>query len=110
MLAVLIPTTVFLTYYTACAHYVGSMVIEVRGNLYWPTLSEYTFLPWPKASTGAGFLMVAPLSQSDVQYYNYIIRFGVLIVMTFLFWIVDVWLAWKILPNQFTNKPIIHGD
>ena len=109
ILAVLIPITILLTYYTACAHYVGSKVLEDEGNLYWPTLSEYTFLPWPKAPT-AGFLMLAPLNQSDVQYYNYIIKSGVLIALTFLFWIVDAWLAWKIIRNQFLNKAIIHGD
>ena len=109
LLAVLIPITVFLTYYTACAHYVGSMVIEYGGELHWPTLSEYTFLPWPKASI-TGLTALAPLSQTDVQYYNYIIKSGVLIALTFLFWIVDAWLAWKILRNQFLNKLIIHGD
>ena len=99
MLAVLIPITVFLTYYTSCAHYVGSKVREYGGELYWPTLSEYTFLPWPKAST-AGFTMLAPLSQTDVQYYNYIIKSGVLIALTILFWIVDAWLVWKIFEKS----------
>ena len=109
MLAVLIPITVFLTYYTECAHYVGSQVSEHGGELYWPTLSEYTFLPWPEAPT-AGFLMPGPLSQTDVLYYNYIIRSGVLIALTFLFWIVDVWLALRIMINHFACKQIIHND
>jgi hypothetical protein len=109
MLAVLIPITAFLTYYTVCAHYVASHVIEHGGDLYWPTLSEYTFLPWPKAST-AGFMMLAPLSQTEVQYYNYIIRSGVLIALTFLFWIVDLWLALRIMRNHFAGKQIIHND
>jgi hypothetical protein len=108
MLAVLIPITVFLTYYTACAHYVGSKVIEHDGELYWPTTSKYTFLPWPKAPT-AGFTMLAPLSQTDVQYYNYIIRSGVLIALTSLFWIVDVWLAWRIMRKRFTDKQVAHN-
>ena len=105
ILAVLIPITIFLTYYTACAHYVGAHVIEDDGNLYWPTLSEYTFLPWPEVPT-AGFLMLAQLSQADVQYYNYVIRSGVLIALTFLFWIADFWLAWRIVRNYFKSKQL----
>ena len=108
ILAVLIPITVFLTYYTACAHYVGSKVIEYDGELYWPTLSEYAFLPWPKAPT-AGFTALAQLSQTDAQYYNYIIKSGVLIALTSLFWIVDVWLVWRIMRNHFTNEQIAHN-
>jgi hypothetical protein len=109
LIAVLIPITAFLTYYTARAHHVASKVIEYGGNLYWPTLSEYTFLPWPKASIW-GFTALAPLSQTDVQYYNYIIKSGVLIALTFLFWIGDAWVAWGLMRNQFTNKQITHND
>jgi hypothetical protein len=99
MLAVLIPITVFLTYYTACIHYVGSKVVEYNGELHWPTHSEYTFLPWPKTSI-AGFTMLAPLSQTDIQYYNYIIKSGVLIALTFVIWIVDAWLTLKIFEKS----------
>jgi hypothetical protein len=105
MLAVLILITVFLTYYTACAHYVGSLIIEYGGKLYWPTLSDFTFLPWPKAST-EGFTALAQLNQTDVQYYTYIIKSRVLIALTFMFWIVDVWLAWRIIRNHLKNKQL----
>ena len=109
MLAILIPITAFLTYYTACAYFVASKVIEYGGNLYWPTLSEYTFLPWPKASIW-GLAALAPLNQIDVQYYSYIIKSGVLIALTCLFWIGDLWVAWRIMSKHFTNKQITHND
>jgi len=109
MLAVLIPITAFLTYYTACSHYVASYVGEFYGILWWPTIG-YAFLPWPKTATGLVSQMTVPLSQADAQYYNYIIRSGVLIVLTAILWISLSWMVWRIRKKQFTNTQITHSD
>ena len=103
VLAVLISISAVLTFYTACAHYVASYVGEYDGNFYWPT-TGYTFFPWPKTSTGIVIQIMVPLGQPDLQYYEYIIKPGVLIIMTLLFWIVVAWMVWKIRKSAHQNN------
>ncbi len=101
-LGVLISAAIVLTIYTACAHMVALAVHEIDGVALWPT-PGYTFLPWPTTPAGRIVIqMTVPLNQTDLLYYQYIIRSGVLIALTFLLWIAVVW---KVLKFRKTRLP-----
>ena len=95
-LVLLFIVSVFLTVYTASAHYVASSVYEIEEHLFWPnTLGGY-FIPWPYLPSGIAGMMLTPLNQIDIQYYTYVIRSGVLIWVTVAFWVLFFWQLWKI--------------
>jgi hypothetical protein len=71
--------------YTAWVYSVAIHVFEDHGALYWPT-PGYSFLPWPSTPTGIVIQVLWPLSQSDIQYYQYVIQSGALIILTVLLW------------------------
>jgi len=102
-LAILLLAALVLTAYTASAHLVASHIGEDNGTLYWPT-PGYTFLPWPTTPTGIVISVVVFLNQTDLLYYQYIIKSGVLIVLTLLAWVVAFWKMWKyskkLIPTQ----------
>lgn len=74
------------TVYTAWAHIVALHVFKDHGALYWPT-PGYSFLPLPSTPTGIVAQVIWPLSQSDIQYYQYLIQSGALIIITVLLWL-----------------------
>jgi len=94
-IAILIILALVLTIYTSSAHFIASYVHENRGVLSWPT-PGYNFLPWPSSPTGIVIQILVPLNQTDLQYYNYIIQSGVLIVLTIIMWIVVLWRVKKL--------------
>jgi hypothetical protein len=73
------------TVYTAWAHSVALHVFEYHGALYWPT-PGYSLLPFPSTPTGIVNQVIWPLSQSDFQYYQYLIQSWALIILTVLLW------------------------
>jgi hypothetical protein len=89
-LAILLLVAIVLTAYTASAHLVASHIGEDFGTLYWPT-PGYTFLPWPTTPTGFVIQVVVFLNQTDLLYYQYIIKSGVLIVLTLFAWVAVFW-------------------
>jgi hypothetical protein len=90
VLAVLFSIAMVISVYSFSAHYVASHVYEFEGTLKWPT-PGYTFLPWPKTPTGIVITMVVPMNQPDIQYYQFIIQSGLLVVLTILSWIAVLW-------------------
>ena len=95
VLTLLILISVFVTVYTFSAHFVALSVHEFEGALFWPT-PGYTFLLWPTIPSGIVSQIIVPLNQEDLQYYRYIIRSGILIALTFLFWAIVFWKAWRL--------------
>lgn len=73
ILAILISIAMVISVYSISAYYVASHVHEYGGTLIWPT-PGYTFLPWPKIPTGLVVLIIGPVSQTDIQYYRYVIQ------------------------------------
>jgi hypothetical protein len=90
VLAAITSIATLATVYTAWAHYVAFHVFMDHGTLYWPT-PGYSFLPWPSTPTGIVIQVIWPLSQSDIQYYRYVIQTGALIVLTLLLWFGVFW-------------------
>jgi hypothetical protein len=74
------------TVYTVWAHIVALHVFEHHGALYWPT-PGYSFLPVPSTPTGIVVQVIWPLNVSDIQYYQYVIQTGALIIITVLLWL-----------------------
>jgi hypothetical protein len=74
------------TVYAAWAYSVAIHVFEDQGALYWPT-PGYSFLHCPSTPTGIVAQVIWPLSQSDIQYYQYVIQSGALIILTVLLWL-----------------------
>ena len=101
-LAVLISLAIVLSLYTALAHIVASYIYEHNSTLYWPTPS-YTFLPWPTIPTGLVSQMTVPLNQTDLQYYQYIIKSGILIALTLLLWVIIFWKVWRLRASHNLN-------
>jgi hypothetical protein len=97
VLAAMASIAVLATVYTVWAHIVALHVFEDRGALYWPT-PGYSFLPMPSTPTGIVAQVVWPLSQSDIQYYQYVIQSGLLIVLTVLLWL-GVFLEYTEIPK-----------
>jgi hypothetical protein len=85
VLAALTSIAALATVYASWAHSVALHVFEDHGALYWPT-PGYSFLPWPSTPTGIVAQVIWPLSQSDIQYYQYVIQSGVLIILAVLLW------------------------
>jgi hypothetical protein len=94
-LALLFIVTIFLSVYTASAHYVASFVYEIEGHLFWPNTLGGSFTPWPYLPSGIAGQMLTHLNQIDTQYYTYVIRSGVLIYVTFVLWVIVLWQFWK---------------
>jgi hypothetical protein len=94
ILAAITSITTLATVYTAWAYSVALYVFEYHGALYWPT-PGYSFLPWPSTPTGIVNQVIWPLSQSDIQYYQYMIQSGALIILSVLLWLGVFWSAWK---------------
>jgi hypothetical protein len=91
ILIILISTSLFLTVYTASAYYVASHISEAYGKLWWPNTVVGTFYPWPNVPTGiAGQMVTEIVDQINIQYYNYIIKSGILIVLTLLMWFITL--------------------
>lgn len=86
VLAAITSIAVLATVYTAWAYSVALHVFKEHGALYWPT-PGYSFLPLPSTPTGIVAQVIWPLSVSDIQYYQYVIQSGVLIVLTVLLWL-----------------------
>lgn len=95
IIGVLLSIGLILTIYTTKAYLVASHVHEYHGVLHWPT-PGYSFLPWPYSPTGIVILVLVPLNQMDLQYYNYIIKSGILLVLTLIMWIILLWRILKL--------------
>src|SRR4030042_2430758 len=101
MLAAAISIALLVTVYSASAYSVASLVHEYEGRLGWAN-ARSTFLPWPTTPTGPNISVLEFLNQTDTQYYQYIIRSGVLIVLTIIAWLAVFWIALKLrktMPN-----------
>ena len=85
VLAALTSIAALATVYASWARSVALHVFEDHGALYWPT-PWYSFLPWPSSPTGIVIQVTWPLSQSDIQYYQYVIQSGALIILAVLLW------------------------
>jgi len=85
-LAVLISISLAITAYTSSAYYVASHVYESEGRLWWPNSMGGSFYPWPYLPTGLALQVLTELNQADAQYYRYIIKSGVLLVLTLFSW------------------------
>jgi hypothetical protein len=103
-LVILVSIAVILSVYTSSAYHVASYVHEINGALSWPT-PGYTFLPWPTTATGIVPQMIVQLNQTDLQYYNYIIKSEVLFALTLLLWAIVFWKAWRTMPKHTVAKP-----
>lgn len=95
ILGILLSLALLLTIYTTNAYLVASHVHEYNGVLQWPT-PGYSFLPWPHSPTGIVVSVLVPLNQMDLQYYNYIIKSGILLVITLIMWIIVLWRVLKL--------------
>jgi hypothetical protein len=93
--AILISISLVLTAYTASAYYIASYIHEFEGILTWPS-PGYSFFPWPHIKTGIFPAITVPLNQIEIDYYNYIIKSGILIALTSLMWILVSWRVWKL--------------
>jgi len=102
ILPVLISISFVLTAYTASAYYIATYVHEFEGILTWPS-PGYSFFPWPHEKTGIFPAMAVPLNQTEIDYYNYIIKSGILIALTSLMWILVSWRVWKLLKQNKVN-------
>ena len=94
-LAVLILIAFVFTVYTVSAYYVASHVGEWYGRLWWPDTAGGSFYPWPHMHTGLAGFLITELDQADAQYYIYVIKSGVLIILTLVFWGIALWRVWK---------------
>lgn len=90
ILTIFLSIAIAISVYSISAHYVASFVHEYEGALFWST-PGHSFLPWPTTPTGLMTQVTWPLNQTDVQYYRYVIRTGLLIVLTFSLWIAIIW-------------------
>ena len=93
-IVILLSIALILTLYTASAYFVASEVYEVNGSLWWPNTAAYgqsVFYPWPYVPAGGYGQMLTELTQADVQYYQYVIKSGILIVLSVLAWIAFLW-------------------
>ena len=95
VLAVLISITIVLSIYTVLAYFVASYIHEYNGVLYWPT-PGYALFPWPTIPTGLVSQIIVPLNQTDLQYYQYIIKSGILMALTLILWVIIFWKVWKL--------------
>jgi len=48
--------------------------------------------------------MMVPLNQAEINYYNYIIKSGILIILTILMWTLVAWRIWKLRKQDKVNK------
>ena len=94
-LAVLVAVTLVFTAYTLSAYYVASYVYEMDGMLMWHDTLGGSFFPWPHKPTGFVYGFPTECDQEDYLYYNYVIRSGVLVVITLLLWSIVIWRIWK---------------
>ena len=83
-LVVLGSLSVYVTLYTATAHKVAR-VYEEDGEFFWRGGPSGSFFPWPREP---GMLAVLiPLNEIDLFIYVYLIKSGVLVLVTILLWI-----------------------
>jgi len=92
LFAVAVSIALLVTVYSASAYSVASLVHEYDGRLGWANAGS-TFLPWPTTPTGPNISVLQFLNQADTQYYQYIIKSGVLIVLTIISWVAVFWIA-----------------
>ena len=95
VLVLLILIATIITAYTISAHYVASRALEFGGALWWRTTAGGSFYPWPHIPSGLAGEMTTQFDQEDYTYYNYVIRSGVLIVLTIVLWIIVLWKVWR---------------
>ena len=98
ILSITVFVAIFVTVYTYCAYTVASHVFEDNGVLYFPY--GYSFLPWPTIPTGITPSVLLRLNEADMQYYQYIIKSGVLIALTIVSWLIVLWRAVKLARNR----------
>lgn len=92
--AIMVSIALLVTVYSASAYSVASLVHEYDGHLGWANAGS-TFLPWPTTPTGPNISVIEFLTQTDTQYYQYIIQSGVLIALTIISWFAVFWIALK---------------
>lgn len=92
--AVLVSVALLVSVYAGCAHFVATHVSENDSGLYWST-PGYSFLPWPTTPSGLVIQVTVPLSLADLQYYQYVIQSGVLLVLSFVLWVLVAWQVWR---------------
>ena len=83
----------FLTAYTANAYYVASYVSEAYGRFWWPNTAaegRSLFVPWPNIPAGVFGQMITELGEADTQYFLYVIKSGVLVILTVVVWAIVV--------------------
>lgn len=95
ILSLLVLVTLIFTAYTISAYYVASRAAEFGGVLWWPTTAGGSFYPCPYIPTGLAGEMSTQFDQQDYTYYNYVIKSGVLIVLTIVLWIIVFWKIWR---------------
>ena len=98
ILAVTVSIAFFVTIYTSCAYIVASHVFEDNGVLFLPY--GYSFFPWPTIPTGITPSVLLRLTEVDLQYYQYIIKSGVLIALTIVSWLPVLWSIFKLKRNR----------
>lgn len=101
-LIILLIAALFLTAYTASAHYTALSVIEIEGKLYWPSAPGGSFFPWPHPPEGLQAMMLSLMNQNDSLFYQYIIKTWILVIVTLLFWVAA---AWQIGKSKKELKP-----
>lgn len=99
ILTILFSITITITVYTITAYQVASFIHQEKGSPKWPS-PGYSFFPWPRTPIGFVTKVTVPLEQTDLNYYNYIINSGVLIMLTILLWILVSWRIWKLIKQN----------
>ncbi|HEX9862721.1 MAG TPA: hypothetical protein VGB11_05490 [Candidatus Bathyarchaeia archaeon] len=99
----MIPISIIVTAYTASAYYVASSVYEFNGRLWWPNTLGGSFYPWPYRPTGIAGFSLTELNQADSDYYRYVIKSGVLVVLTLLLWVIVFWRVWKMRRSHYSK-------
>lgn len=84
-LVVLGSLSVYVTLYTATAHKVARYVYEEDGKFFWESGPSGSFFPWPREPDMLH--MLTPLNEIDLFIYVYLIKSGVLVLVTILLWI-----------------------
>ena len=95
ILTILISLALIVTAYTISAHSIASNIHESEEILVWSSPTS-TFFPWPHTKNGIFPAITVPLNQIETHYYNYIIKSGILIVLTILLWSFVAWRIWKL--------------
>ena len=104
ILTVSVLFSVLLTAFTLNAHYVASFIHEYNGKLMWSSTPGGSFLPWPK---GPGmFMMFSSVNETDSPIYLYLIRSGLLAIVTLLLWTASSWQIWKL--TRTLHEPTNH--